>query len=59
MKEETGLDIENVQYLTATNDVMPKDGKHYVTVFVGAKVKEGQEPEVSLSERTLILPTYG
>jgi 8-oxo-dGTP diphosphatase len=27
---------------------MPKDGKHYVTVFVGARVKEGQEPEVSL-----------
>ncbi|OJI97456.1 hypothetical protein ASPVEDRAFT_293693 [Aspergillus versicolor CBS 583.65] len=46
LKEETGLDIENVQFLTATNDIMPKDGKHYVTVFVGARVKEGQEPEI-------------
>ncbi|KAL4780462.1 NUDIX hydrolase domain-like protein [Aspergillus varians] len=46
LKEETGLDIEDVQFLTATNDVMPADGKHYVTVFVGARVKAGQEPEI-------------
>ena len=45
--EETGLDIEDVQFLTATNDVMPQDGKHYVTVFVGARVKDnGKVPEV-------------
>ncbi|KAL2819008.1 NUDIX hydrolase domain-like protein [Aspergillus cavernicola] len=46
LEEETGLEIENVQYLTATNDVMIDDGKHYVTVFLGARVKEGQEPEI-------------
>ncbi|KAL3458820.1 NUDIX hydrolase domain-like protein [Aspergillus heterothallicus] len=46
VKEETGLDISDVQFLTATNDVMPADGKHYVTVFVGARVKEGQDPEI-------------
>ncbi|KAL3480193.1 NUDIX hydrolase domain-like protein [Aspergillus californicus] len=46
VKEETGLDIDNVQFLTATNDVMIADGKHYVTVFVGARVKRGQEPEI-------------
>ncbi|KAL4809579.1 NUDIX hydrolase domain-like protein [Aspergillus unguis] len=45
--EETGLDIEDVQFLTATNDVMPQDGKHYVTVFVGARVKDnGKVPEI-------------
>ncbi|KAL4916229.1 NUDIX hydrolase domain-like protein [Aspergillus aurantiobrunneus] len=46
LKEETGLDIEDVQFLTVTNDIMPQDGKHYITVFVGARVKAGQEPEI-------------
>ncbi|KAL2858323.1 NUDIX hydrolase domain-like protein [Aspergillus pseudodeflectus] len=46
VKEETGLDISDIQFLTATNDIMPDDGKHYVTVFVGARVAEGAEPEI-------------
>ncbi|KAL2832719.1 NUDIX hydrolase domain-like protein [Aspergillus pseudoustus] len=46
VKEETGLDISDVQFLTATNDVMSADEKHYVTVFVGARVEEGQVPEI-------------
>lgn len=37
-----------MQFLTATNDVMPEDGKHYVTVFVGARVGGEKEPEVFL-----------
>ncbi|KAL8896035.1 MAG: hypothetical protein Q9192_003301 [Flavoplaca navasiana] len=32
--EETGLRITNIQFLTATNDFMPADNKHYVTLFV-------------------------
>jgi hypothetical protein len=27
---------------------MPEDGKHYVTVFVGARVADGAEPEVCI-----------
>jgi 8-oxo-dGTP diphosphatase len=45
--EETGLEIGNIRFLTATNDVM-EEGKHYVTVFVtGVVVGEKKEPEVS------------
>ncbi|KAL4886584.1 NUDIX hydrolase domain-like protein [Aspergillus karnatakaensis] len=47
LEEETGLQIENIRYLTATNDIMEKDGKHYVTLFLTARVKEGQgEPQI-------------
>ncbi|KAL4905942.1 hypothetical protein BDW74DRAFT_152309 [Aspergillus multicolor] len=48
LQEETGLnvDISSVQYLTATNDVFAREGKHYVTIFVGVRVKGGQEPEI-------------
>lgn len=31
--EETGLEVGNVEFLVATNDVFG-EGKHYVTVFV-------------------------
>lgn len=32
--EETGLKVANIQFLTATDDFMPADNKHYVTLFV-------------------------
>ena len=32
--EETGLKVSNVRFLTATDDYMPADGKHYVTLFM-------------------------
>jgi 8-oxo-dGTP diphosphatase len=45
--EETGLEIENIHFLTATNDVMLAEGKHYVTVFVGGIIKDPKTmPEV-------------
>ncbi|KAL4872815.1 hypothetical protein BDV12DRAFT_126639 [Aspergillus spectabilis] len=47
LEEETGLQITDIQFLTATNDVMTQEGKHYVTIFVGARVKDGQdEPQI-------------
>ncbi|KAE8318941.1 NUDIX hydrolase domain-like protein [Aspergillus transmontanensis] len=36
--EETGLTIRNVQFLTATNNVMLDENKHYVTVFVSGDI---------------------
>lgn len=30
--EETGLEIGDIKFLTATNDIM--EGKHYVTIYV-------------------------
>jgi 8-oxo-dGTP diphosphatase len=46
--EETGLKVKNIKFLTATNDVMEKEGKHYVTIFMGCEVDdENAEPKVS------------
>ncbi|KAL2801959.1 NUDIX hydrolase domain-like protein [Aspergillus granulosus] len=46
VNEETGLTISDVQFLTATNDVMLDDKKHYVTVFMIARVRDGQVPKI-------------
>ncbi|KAF9734629.1 hypothetical protein PMIN06_009976 [Paraphaeosphaeria minitans] len=35
--EETGLEVDNVKFLVATNDVFG-EGKHYVTVFVTCRI---------------------
>ncbi|KAL1914802.1 uncharacterized protein VTP21DRAFT_7894 [Calcarisporiella thermophila] len=44
--EETGLRIKNVEFCTTTNDYMPTDGKHYVTVFMkGVCVDEEPIPK--------------
>jgi 8-oxo-dGTP diphosphatase len=43
--EETGLRAKNMRYLTTTNDVMEREGKHYVTLFmVCERDGEGEEP---------------
>lgn len=34
LREETGLQVTNVRFLTATNDYMPEDNKHYITLFM-------------------------
>ncbi|KAM0711680.1 hypothetical protein Q7P35_001047 [Cladosporium inversicolor] len=45
--EETGLEVKNLRFLTATNDVMQEEGKHYVTMFVVCeRVREGDEARV-------------
>jgi 8-oxo-dGTP diphosphatase len=45
--EETGLEVGDVKFLTATNDVMD-EGSHYVTIYVTCVVTGGKkEPEVS------------
>lgn len=45
--EETGLHIENIQFLTATNDIFPAEQKHYITIFMTAQFESG---ELSLKE---------
>ncbi|GIJ99709.1 hypothetical protein Aspvir_003711 [Aspergillus viridinutans] len=50
--EETGLSIHDVRFLTATNDVMEAEGKHYITVYVGAIVKEDNaQPQILEPEK--------
>lgn len=47
--EETGIQIKNVRFATATNDIFPVEGKHYITIFVVADYDSGEvkvmEPE--------------
>ncbi|KAJ5737997.1 hypothetical protein N7493_001152 [Penicillium malachiteum] len=46
-KEETGLDVLNVEYITATNDVMVAEKKHYITIFLKGVVSDpAAEPEI-------------
>ncbi len=45
VKEETGLEVRETKFVTATNDIMTDDRKHYVTIFMEAIVNGG-EPEV-------------
>ena len=45
--EETGLKISNLRFLTATNDYMPTEGKHYITLYVVcSRDDENDEPQV-------------
>ena len=41
--EETGLEISEAKFLTATNDYMPAEGKHYITLFMVCVRKNEQE----------------
>jgi 8-oxo-dGTP diphosphatase len=47
--EETGLELDDIEPAPYTNDVMPVEGRHYVTCFVRAKAISGEaqvlEPE--------------
>jgi len=47
LDEETGLNVKNIRYLTATNDIMKADNKHYITLFtVCVREDDSQEAEV-------------
>ncbi|MFT7615439.1 MAG: 8-oxo-dGTP diphosphatase [Candidatus Woesearchaeota archaeon] len=41
VKEETGLYITDVTFITTTNDLFRAENKHYVTIFVKAKYSKG------------------
>ncbi|KAK3067338.1 hypothetical protein LTS18_001172, partial [Coniosporium uncinatum] len=43
--EETGLDVSELRFLTATNSVFDDVKKHYVTIFMACRLRdEGVEP---------------
>ncbi|MGG6496684.1 UNVERIFIED_CONTAM: NUDIX domain-containing protein, partial [Bacteroidetes bacterium 56_B9] len=42
--EETGLRIKEPEFLTATNDIMETENKHYVTIFMCCE-REDEEQE--------------
>lgn len=42
VREETGMEIENVRILTAADSIFPKEQLHYVTVFLTADWSSGE-----------------
>lgn len=42
-KEETGLELTNVQFGFVTNDPLPEENKHYVTIWMTSDALEGAE----------------
>lgn len=49
VREETGLDIHGLDFLTATNSIMTNEGKHYVTIFMAGYLSDkSAQPRVSL-----------
>ena len=46
VKEETGLEVSHSSFFACTNDYMEQDGKHYITIFMLAELKDPeQEPQ--------------
>lgn len=43
--EETGLVVKNMQFVGVTNNLFPKDHKHYITLFMAGACVKG-EPEL-------------
>jgi 8-oxo-dGTP diphosphatase len=52
--EETGLEVGEVKFLVATNDVMGDEGGHYITIYVSCViVGEEKVPQVRLTAISL------
>jgi len=41
VREETGVEIDNVRFLGVTNDVFEAEGRHYVTLWMEADYHSG------------------
>jgi 8-oxo-dGTP diphosphatase len=50
--EEVGVEITNVQFLSATNDIFEKEDKHYVTIWLTADWANN-EPEIKEPHKIL------
>ena len=46
--EETGLEIQNLQFGHLTNDPMQQEGKHYVTIYMMAECKNADARPTNL-----------
>ena len=52
--EETGMEIEGVEFVTATETMFAAEGKHYVTIFLSSFAKlapNGEVPEPQVSDK--------
>jgi len=51
-KEETDLDVEDVEIVGVTNDIFKEENKHYITIFMKATKWSG-EPRITEPDRSL------
>lgn len=42
VREETGVSISNIRFMTATNDIYPGENRHYVTLHMRADWRAGE-----------------
>ena len=42
IKEEVGIKINNIRFSKVTNDIMKKEGKHYISIFMKADYVSGK-----------------
>lgn len=40
--EETSLKVKNIKFFFLTNDIFPKEGKHYITIFMVCDYQSGE-----------------
>ena len=41
-REEVGITIKNLHFVTATNDFFPEEQKHYITIYMVAEYDSGE-----------------
>lgn len=49
--EETNLELDQVDFITATNDIMESERKHYVTIFMAGRTKDASQLRVMEPEK--------
>ena len=40
--EEVGVSIKNIRFMAVTNDIFPKEDKHYISIWMEADLAEGE-----------------
>ena len=48
-KEETGLDIQAVDFVAITNDLFEVENKHYITIWMKAECVSGEMEKASMA----------
>ncbi|KAF0981817.1 hypothetical protein FDP41_012474 [Naegleria fowleri] len=43
VKEETNLDVNNISFITCTNDLFEKEQRHYVTIFLRSFTPDNEQ----------------
>jgi len=41
-KEEVGVTLKNIRFMAVTNDIMPNDNKHYISIWMEADLAGGE-----------------